>query len=286
MCRDIRFSLASIATVSACIFLFCIFYSIVTNIRHIENNIETNVGIMIFFEESATDEDIESIGEAIRARGEVTSVEYISAEEAWESFKEEYFADDEELAAGFAGDNPLADSASYKVLLASMDRQQDFVAYVEELDGVRFVNYSSDIVSELGNIRYIFSIISGGIIALLLAIAIFLIGNSIHMSARLRSRENEIMRLIGATNFMIRFPFVLEGTFIGLIGAGISLGIISFIYANFSGWLISKVGSVSSLLSMIPFYEIFPQMAGISLLLGCGVGFVASYFTIRKVLRV
>ena len=103
---------------------------------------KTTVGITVFFDEGLDESSILAIGDQIQAREEVERVTYTSAQEAWETFKTKYFEDMEELAAGFADDNPLADSASYEIFLKDISLQEEFVAYLTSIDGVRKVNYS------------------------------------------------------------------------------------------------------------------------------------------------
>ena len=143
ICRNIWFSLASVATISACIFLFCLFFSIIANIRYMVKHVESTVGITVLFDENLTEQDIQGLGEIIHQRPEIREMYYISAEDAWNSFKEEYFAGHEELAEGFAEDNPLAGSASYEIFLNDISQQDELVAYLQGLDGVRQVNYSN-----------------------------------------------------------------------------------------------------------------------------------------------
>ena len=115
--RNKMFSLASIATMSACIFLFGLFFSILVNFQYIIRTAEEGVAITVFFDEDATDEQKQEIGDELRARDGVSEVVYVSAEEAWDEFKEEYFGDNPELAEGFADDNPLATSDNYEVYM-------------------------------------------------------------------------------------------------------------------------------------------------------------------------
>ena len=110
--RNRLFSLASTVTIAACVFLFGIFYMVVMNLQYMAQEAENNVGITVFFEQGLEDARIEQIGQQIESRAEVDHVTYISAEEAWETYKQTYFADNPELADGFS-ENPLANSASY-----------------------------------------------------------------------------------------------------------------------------------------------------------------------------
>ena len=210
ICRNLKFSLASAATVSACIFLFCMFFSIVKNLDYVVKNAESNLGITVLFDESLPEEKIREIGEEIGKRPEVREMEFVSADEAWNEFKTEYFAGKEELAAGFEQDNPLAGSASWNILINDIQQQEGLVAWLKEQPGVRAVNYSSSAVSSLIRLNRVITLLSGGIILILLLVAVFLISNTITVAAAFRRNENEIMRLIGATNGMIRAPFVIE----------------------------------------------------------------------------
>mgnify|MGYP006955565922 FL=1 len=168
ICRNIWFSLASVATISACIFLFCLFFSIIANIRYMVKHVESTVGITVLFDENLTEQDIQGLGEIIHQRPEIREMYYISAEDAWNSFKEEYFAGHEELAEGFAEDNPLAGSASYEIFLNDISQQDELVAYLQGLDGVRQVNYSNSAVAGFSGFNRVIGVLSSLIIGVLL----------------------------------------------------------------------------------------------------------------------
>ena len=218
ICRNIWFSLASAAIISACIFLFCVFYSIITNVQYMVVTAESTMGITVFFDESLPEDEIHAIGEEIRkAQGPIIKdMKFTSAEEAWESFKKEYFGENSDLAEGFSDDNPLTGSASYEIYLYDINDQEPVVKYLEGLSGVRKVNYSNSAAAGLSSFNKVLALLLGAIILMLLAVAVFLISNTISVAAGMRKNENKIMRLIGATNFMIRAPFVVEGTILGL----------------------------------------------------------------------
>lgn len=287
ICRNIWFSLASTAIVSACIFLLCVFFSIIANIQFMVQSAETNMGITVFFNETMTEDEILAVGEEIAGLGDVIkAMRYISAEEAWESFKTDYFGEDSELAEGFADDNPLAGSASYEIFLNNISDQSSVVSYLESLDGVRKVNYSNTAAEGLLSFNRMLAMLFGVIILLLLAVAVFLISNTISVAAAFRKNENKIMRLIGATNFMIRAPFIVEGLVIGLLGAAIPLAAMYFLYRQTVAYVMEQFRILSGIIRFLPLETIFPTMAGVSLALGAGIGFLASFFTIRKHLRV
>ena len=284
--RNLLHSLASTATISACIFLFCLFFAIIGNVRHFAMEAETTVGITVFFDESLSEDEILAIGDQIQARSEVAEMNYISAQEAWESFKTEYFGDMEELAEGFAEDNPLAGSASFEIFLKDISLQDQMVEYLNTIEGVRKVNYSNAAAAGLNSLNRIIGAVSAVIIGVLLAVAVFLISNTISVAAAFRKQENEIMKLIGATNYMIRAPFVVEGLLIGLVGAAIPLAAVFFLYRETADYVTAHYVIMTGIFTPVPIQEMMPVMTAVALALGGGIGFFGSFFTIRKHLRV
>ena len=284
--RNLLHSLASTAAISACIFLFCLFFAIIGNVRHFAMEAETTVGITVFFDESLSEDEILAIGDQIQARSEVAEMNYISAQEAWESFKTEYFGDMEELAEGFAEDNPLAGSASFEIFLKDISLQDQMVEYLNSIEGVRKVNYSNAAAAGLNSLNRIIGAVSAVIIGVLLAVAVFLISNTISVAAAFRKQENEIMKLIGATNDMIRAPFVVEGLLIGLVGAAIPLAAVFFLYRETADYVTAHYVIMTGIFTPVPIQEMMPVMTAVALALGGGIGFFGSFFTIRKHLRV
>ncbi|MCI8518369.1 MAG: ABC transporter permease [Hungatella sp.] len=286
ICRNIWFSLASVATISACIFLFCLFFSIIVNIQHVVKNVEGTIGITVFFDDELSEEQIKNIGEQIRGWPEVSTMEFTSAEEAWETMKQDYFAGHEELAEGFADDNPLAGSASYQIFLKDITLQEQVASALKQVAGVREVNYSNSAAAGLSSFNAVIGILSLVIIGVLLAVSVFLISNTINVAASFRKNENEIMRYIGATDYMIRAPFVVEGILMGLMGAAVPLAAMYFLYLRSVSYLTAKFQILSRIFQFLPLSYIFPYMAVTGVLLGLGIGFFASFFTIRKHLKV
>ncbi|MCI8511658.1 MAG: ABC transporter permease [Lachnospiraceae bacterium] len=288
ICRNIWFSLASTAIISACIFLLCMFYSIIRNIQYMVFTAETTMGITIFFDEALAETEILEIGETIKAEraGQIKEMLYVSAEEAWETFQTDYFGENMALAAGFSDDNPLAGSASYEIFLKEITGQADMVRYLETLPGVRRVNYSNHVAAGLASFNRILAMLFGAILAILLAVAVFLISNTITVAAEFRKDENRIMRLIGAANFMIRAPFVVEGLILGLVGAALPLTAVYYLYRQTVEYVAAQFGILSGIIQFLPIHAIYPTMLGISLTLGGGLGFIVSSVTIRRHLRV
>ena len=291
--KNVLFSAASAVTIAACIFLFSLCYCIIVNVQHITYKAETTIGITVFFDEGATMEQKEELKNAILEHGGVKEITYMSAEEAWESFKEDYFGDrSEELAAAFADDNPLADSDSYEIFLNNIEDQEAEVEFIRGFDIVREVNYANSIVSALESLNRVIYVVSGVIITLLFCISIFLISNTINLTAHMRRHENEIMKMIGATNGMIRAPFVVEGTLLGLIGAAVPFALMCYIYKKaelkIAAYAMgnSTLGALKDIAELVPFSLVYPKLITAGLVLGVGMGFLVSFFTIRKHLKV
>ena len=298
--RNKMFSLASIATMSACIFLFGLFFSILVNFQYIIRTAEEGVAITVFFDEDATDEQKQEIGDELRERDGVSEVVYVSAEEAWDEFKEEYFGDNPELAEGFADDNPLATSDNYEVYMETtnddqnlMDRgrslsatQNDLVKFAQSLDGVRQVNKSDVVANTLTSVNMLVAYVSIAIIAILFGVSIFLISNTVTTGITVRKEEIAIMKYIGAKDFVVRSPFVIEGLIIGVFGAVIPLTLLYFLYDKAVQYIMERFSILQNIIDFLPVWTVYQVLLPIGLILGIGIGFLGSFFTVRKHLKV
>ncbi|CCZ29569.1 cell division protein FtsX [Firmicutes bacterium CAG:194] len=281
--RNKWYSLASMATISACLFMFGIFYSLVANFQYIVKEAQDGVAVTVFFEEGISDERIAEIGSLIEKRAEVSHVNFVSADAAWESFKDDYLG---EYADGFGDDNPLPNSANYEVYLNDVSMQDSLVTYVESLDGVRRVNRSEVTANTLSGMNKLIGYASAGIIAILLAVSIFLISNTVTIGISVRKEEINIMKYIGATDFFVRAPFVIEGILIGLAGSVLPLAIIYVIYNNVIAYVSTRFSMLSQLLKFLTVDQVFQVLMPISLIIGIGIGFFGSFSTVRKHIRV
>lgn len=290
--RNKMFSLASVATMSACIFLFGLFFAIVINFQDIVKKAEEGVAITVFFEEDVTENQIQAIGNALESRDDVLQVEFKDAEEAWDEFKDDYFGEASDLADGFR-DNPLNGSDSYAVYMQSQENkndlaktQADLVSFAENLDGVRRVNKSDVVANTLTSVNVLVGYVSIGIILILLIVSIFLISNTVTMGIAVRREEIAIMKYIGAKDFFVRAPFVIEGILIGMMGAVIPLTLLYFLYNKAVAYIITRFSLLNNILEFLPVASVYRTLLPVGLALGIGIGFVGSFFTIRKHLRV
>ena len=285
--RNGLFSLASIGTITACLFMFGIFYCLLANFQYMLDEAESNVGVTVFFNEGVTEEEILDVQALIDAREEVSSTTYISAEEAWEIMKEQYFPDgDEGILAGLDEDNPLADSASVQVYLADTSRQAELVSYIEGLENVREVNASEIIADSFTNVSRLIGYVSLGIILVLVFVAIFLISNMVRIGITVRKDEIAIMKYVGATDLFVRAPFLIEGMTIGLIGSAIPVVILRVLYPRVIDFVLSQFTILQSILTFLDVNSVFNILIPISLGIGLGIGFIGSSLTSRKHVRV
>ncbi len=279
--RNAWYSLASVATISACLLLFGVLFAIVVNFSNIVKTAEEGVAITVFFDEGIGDEKIAQIGEMIAKREEVRDMNFISADEAWATFKEDLG----EYAEGIT-ENPLIDSANYEIYLNDIAQQNSLVEYLESVEGVREVNRSDLTANILSGMNSLIGYVSIAIIIILLAVSVFLIGNTVMIGISMRKEEITIMKYIGATDFFVRAPFVVEGLLIGLIGSAIPLGLIYLLYNYVIEFIMLNFSILTDLLAFLPVATILHYLVPISLIIGAGIGFIGSFTTVRKHLRV
>lgn len=284
--KNRMFTLASIGTVAACLFLFGLFYFVISNFQHIIREAEQSVGISVFFEEGVATEEILTIGDLLRKRPEVDHVDFVSAEEAWENFKQENFSDSPDLIESFGEDNPLAESASYAVYLKSIDTQDAVVAYIESISGVRSVKRSSEVAGGLSNVSNLVGLASAALILVLVLVSIFLIHSTIATGIAVRKPEIAIMRLMGASDFFIWSPFIVEGVVIGLIGSALPLLILSVSYGRIIRYVTERFSLFTGTLTFLSTQNIFAVLVPVSLMIGVGIGLLGSFITVRRNLNI
>lgn len=284
--RNKWYTLASIATMAACLLMLGVFYSVAANFRHIVKNVEEVVSFTVFFEEGITQERIDEIGRLIESREEVASINFISAEQAWADYQKENFQDKaEELLEGYP-ENPLANSMNYEVFPKDVSQQATLKSYILSIPGVRKINSLDEVAETLTAVNKLITYVSIGIIIVLLLVSVFLISNTVTVGISVRKAEINIMKYIGATDFLVRAPFVLEGVIIGLLGAVIPLYAIHKVYSTVLTFMMNEFANLSKLLDFLPVETIFHFLLPVSLIVGVGIGFFGSVTTVRKHLNV
>lgn len=292
--RNKWYSLASIATISACLFLFGVFYAIVANFRSTVMKVEEGVSVTVFFHDEndkceshvvPDDQRIEEIGQMIAMRVEVSEVNFITDDKAWVDFVAGHYGESADYAQGFP-ENPLKGMCSYEVYLSDVSMQDALVNWLYSIPEVRLVNFSSLTADTLSGANQLIAYVSLGIIVILLAVSIFLISNTVAIGISVRSEEINIMKYVGATDFFVRAPFVLEGILIGLLGAAIPLWLIKVLYNYVLTYIAERFEILSGLLNFLTTEQLFKVLIPVALLVGAGIGFLGSITTVRKHLHV
>ena len=284
--KNKMFSAASVITIIVCIFLFGLFYTILANLQYMAEGADNAVGVSVFFDDDMKEDDILELKAKLEKRNDVKSIDYISEEDAWNEFKEIYFAENPELAEGFKGENPLVGSASFEIYLKDISKQKQLVAELENMNGVRKVTYSELAAGGLEDAQTLIGWISILVIGILFIVSIFLISNSVTLSYTVRQKEMHTMKWLGATNMFVKGPFIVEGLLLGLIGTIIPLILLYFFYKEAIVVVNQRFRILSNILQFLPARQLFKILLPVSLLLGEGIGFIGSFFTIRKHLKV
>ena len=247
---------------------------------------EQSVGISAFFEPGISAERKDQIGEEIKKKEDIATMRYVSAEEAWESYKKDVFQGNEELLEGFEGNNPLKESDSYEITLKEVKSYKQVVSHLETIDGVRKVRYSEGAAEGMTKINTMGTYLAGGIILILMAVSIFLVSNTVSIGVAVREEEISIMKLIGAANGFIKAPFRAEGMIIGILGSLIPTAIIFAGYEGIINWMNDKFHVVTVFMKFVPIQQIMLYLLPLALLVGIVIGLLGSSITIRKYLKV
>ena len=280
--RNRWFALAAIATITSCLFMFGVMAAVVINFRHVVQTVEEGVSVTVFFEPGTSEERIRQMKVEIEEREEVSDVTFISAEEAWDSFKDEYLG---EYTDGFT-ENPLEGMDNLEINLKDVSRQGELISFLETMPEVREMNYSAVTADTLTGANRLIAYISVGIIGLLLAVSIFLINNTIATGITARKEEISIMKYIGATDFFVRAPFVIQGLIIGFIGSVIPVGVLYILYSRATEYVVGRFPTLARIMSFVSTYDIIRIIGPACLILGVGIGFLGSMFTVRRHLHV
>ena len=280
------FSIASIATMAACIFMFGIFYSVVINFQNVVQNVESGVAVTAFIDGDLTDEQIDQLQQEIENNpvAKISKCDFVTAEEAWQDVVDNYFDGDEEMAEGF--EEALAESEHFDIYMEDVSTQSELVSYLEGLDGIREVNQSEMAANVLTDANRLIGYVSIAIIAILVCVAVFLISNTVNTGISVRKEEIAIMKLIGATDFFVRGPFIVEGILIGLIGSVIPLAVLYSLYEKIIGYVGDKFHFLDNMLTFVPVNSIFKILLPVGLILGVGIGYIGSRVTLHRHLNV
>lgn len=273
-------SIASIAVLMACLVMMGSAFMILVNVDNIMKEIESENVVMVYLEQDATPEDIESVKETILSNVNVLKVEFRDKETAFKEAIEELDTD----ASYFEGyGNPLPDL--FEVSLKDMVRFSETVSQLTSIPHVDTVRDNKDIANMLIKIRSTISYISLGVIAVLMVISLFIIANTIRITMFNRRLEINIMKSVGATNWFIRWPFMLEGMILGVISAIVSLGVVWGVYRLIEPTVTSMLQVVSADFTVVPFTNYIIYILSAFVVIGLVSGGIGSLISIQKYLK-
>lgn len=218
-------SLASITVLMACLVIIGLGAMLFFNINALLDKIESQNVIMVYIEDGTTDEQIEKLEQDIFGLGNIEKCDFVSKEEAFENSKKE-LGEDSALLEGM--ENPMPDA--YKVTVSDMNLFKQTVKGLNSLEHIETVRENSDVADKLIDIRHAVTIVIAGMVLLLFIVSLFIIANTIRITMFSRRLEISIMKAVGATNWFIRWPFMIEGIVIGVISSLVSMGVLAGLY--------------------------------------------------------
>jgi cell division transport system permease protein len=280
---------ASISAISISLFVLGVFLMLALNVNHLADQIESQVEIRVYLDTQATEQQRNMVQKQIAAIPEVSKVTFVSKQEGLNILREKMGEENKELLEGFDGDsNPLNDSFTVEVI----DPRQVGVAadQIKALDASNNPPLLDKVNYGKGTVEYLFKVTDivqkvGLVFVLLLALtSMFLISNTIKITIVARRREIGIMKLVGATNSFIRWPFFIEGALLGFIGSAIPVGLLIWGYSEFLKYMQVPLGLM--LVKLIPVHEIIVLIPVLLIGIGMMIGIWGSVLSIRKFLKV
>ena len=276
-------TIASMATVAACILIISFSYCVVSNLQYMLDQLEDSIGIAVFMDDNITSDRIEALKKEIESIDHVEEVKYISPDEALEELKDEWGADG--ILDGLEGNNnPL--SNSFELALDGIEYQPEVIQKLNSLEGVRNIRHAQSETQTLIKINHIVQIIGIVTIAILAVISIVIIMNTIKISVYTRRNEINIMKFVGATDWFIRWPFIIEGVLIGFVGAIIPMLIAWPAYGKTITVIYDYFPIIKNIASFKYTADIFSILFPVSIFAGILLGTVGSITSIRKYLQV
>ncbi|NLK36948.1 MAG: ABC transporter permease [Epulopiscium sp.] len=276
-------TIASIATVAACVFIMACSYCMVDNLRYMLHQMEDSIGIAVFLKGDMTGQEVEKLKETISAIDHVKEVKYVSPDDALDELKKEW-GTEEGILEGFDGENnPL--SNSFEISLDNIENQADVLAKLQKLEGIDNIRHAQTETEVLLKLNKMIKITGVLVIAILAAISIVIIFNTIKISVYTRRNEITIMKYVGATDWFIRWPFIIEGILIGFVGSVIPIGIAWPLYGKSVDLIYTYIPLIRNIATFKLGIEIFSKLFPIALLFGILLGVAGSVSSIRKYLK-
>lgn len=273
---------ASLVIMCATMIIFGVFLILGENINHFVDNLKADQGFSVFIKVDATQEEIDKVGEEIRAIDGVNTVDFVSKDDALNIMRER-LKDTKGVLDGF--DKELL-KTSYTVTVTDLSKSKDIQNQINGIENVAKIESSDETVSALINIANGIRIVTGVILILLIIISVFIISNTIKLTVHARRKEISIMKYVGATNSFIRWPFVVEGMIIGIIASLISIVIVGGAYNFIANEVVNADFMQMINGSLVSFQDMLSSIIIVYMLLGIGIGALGSIISMRKYLKV
>ena len=282
--RNIRvnhlMSIASIAVLMSCLVMMGAAFMVIVNVNNVMTEIESQNVVMVYLKDEVQGDEIAQMKDKITLMQNVKKCEYVSKDTAFRQQLDELGTD----ATYFEGiDNPLPDL--FKVSVSDMTKFDKTVSELQNLDGVDSVRDNRDIAQTLVRIRSMIFYVSIGIIAILLLISLFIIANTVRITMYSRRLEINIMKSVGATNWFIRWPFMVEGMVLGAISGVLSLAIVWGVYRALQSTVTQMLTMVSRGFTIVPFTDYAVYLLVAFLAIGIVSGGIGSLISIQKYLK-
>jgi len=274
-------SIASICVLLSCLVLIGSASMIFLNINSLVERIEDENVIMVYISDNATDADINAMGNKLNAISNVDKIEFVAKEDAWAQQLDTMEEAQAKFFTEVSTDIPLPDA--YKVTVKDLALFNDTVNEIKALDNIDTVRENTDLAKKLDTISHGISIIAIVIIAVLFAISLFIISNTIKLTVYSRRLEISIMKSVGATNSFVRLPFVVEGIILGIVSGAVSLGVVWGIYELAINQFTELFKSIG--VSPLAFTDYALIMLGVFLAIGIISGVGGSLITMRRYLN-
>ena len=275
---------ASLMIMCATMLIFGIFLILGENINHFVDQVEAEQGIQVFIKNDATQEQIQQLGDKIKGINGVSTIQFVSKEDALNQMKER-FGDKQDLLSGYEGENNIF-TASYVVTLADLTQSKSIQNQILTFDTVKKITSKDDTITTLINLANGIKIVTGVILVLLIIISVFIIANTIKLTVHSRRKEISIMKYVGATNSFIRWPFIVEGIIIGIISALLTILIIYGGYTVVVTKILNVFNSINVTVSLLTFADMYKIILVVYMVLGIGIGALGSSISMRKYLEV
>lgn len=272
-------SLAAMLVIAACLMITGIFslvaYNIDLQIRELEGKSE----IVIYIDEEVSREDAKALGSRIKKIDNIKTADFVTKEQLFEDYLES-LGEDAYVMEELREDNPLRDS--YQITMKDVSLHKETVEELEALDGVAASSSMQEVSDRLIQIRKVVNLISVTLVALLGAVSVFIIANTVKLAMFARKEEIAVMKMVGATNHFIRAPFVVEGMFLGMCAALLAFFVQWGVYA----YVTKQLAEGTAILTMVSFGTVWQPVLGLMLAAGLVLGVGGSVITIRRFLKV